>query len=93
MKDSVFSILHTYKPTESVNPEENYLTKLLVYLLNYSLKNETDLFKIIMTFLGEKIDRSDYKASKISTQNIFYAKNNDKAIPDITGNIHSWGLP
>jgi|GEM_PF-5947306 len=84
MTESIFSILNTYKPTESVTPEENYSPELLVYLLNYSLMNETPLFINFMKLLRENIEIADYKDFKISTQEIFYSANNIKAIPDIT---------
>ena len=84
MKKSLFSLLNTCNLSESVNREENYSTELLVYLLNYSLKNATDLFRHFMEFLGEDIEESNYNDFKISTQNIFYTTTNIKAIPDIT---------
>ena len=59
MKKSLFSILAAYMSLETVTPEENYSTELLVYLLKYSLENETLLFSQFMELLGKEIALSE----------------------------------
>jgi len=84
MKDSLFSILSIYKPLETVNPEENFSTELLVYLLKFSIENRTLLFSNFMNFLGIKVDESEYEKFSIYTQLVFYTEDGKHAFPDIT---------
>lgn len=84
MKDSLFSILSIYKPLETVNPEENFSTELLVYLLKFSIENRTLLFSNFMNFLGIKVDESEYEKFSIYTQLVFYTEAGKQVFPDIT---------
>jgi len=84
MKKSLFSILAAYMSLETVTPEENYSTELLVYLLKYSLENETLLFSQFMELLGKEIALSEYEQYTISTQNTLSTGINFLARPDIT---------
>lgn len=83
MNKSIFSILNTYKPTETLTPEENYTTELFVYLLNYSLQNNTALFAFFMKILGENVEIVNYHDYDISTRKVFYTMKSRKAFPDI----------
>jgi len=84
MKDSLFSILSTYKPLETVNPEENFSTELLVYLLKFSLENRTLLFSNFMNFLGVRVEESEYEKFAIYTQLVFFTEDGKQVFPDIT---------
>lgn len=84
MKDSLFKILSTYKPLDTVNPEENFSTELLVYLLKYSLENGTLLFSSFMNFLGVRVEESEYEKYAIYTQLVSFTEDGKKAFPDIT---------
>jgi len=83
MKDSLFSTLSTYKPLETINPDENFSTELLVYLLKYSLENNTLLFSSFMNFLGVKVDESEYERFSIYTQRGFFTEDGKQVFPDI----------
>ncbi len=69
---------------ETVTPEENYSTELLVYLLKYSLENGTLLFSQFMELLDKEITLSEYEQYTISTQNTLSTDINFLARPDIT---------
>ena len=85
MDTSLFTRLGTYKPSESINPEENYSTELLTHMLRFSLKRGTDLFsRFAGEILREAVSVSDYKDIDIETQQLFYLSTNNKAFPDIT---------
>lgn len=85
MINNLFSILSKYKPRENISSEENFSTEILAYLLNYSLKNNTNLFSSFMKkHLSEIININDYVNFSIETQRPFITKNNSKAYPDIT---------
>jgi len=84
MKDSLFCILSTYKPLETVNPEENFSTELLVYLLKYSLENSTLLFSSFLNFLCLKVDESEYERFSIYTQLVYFTEDGKQVFPDIT---------
>ena len=84
MKDSLFNILSTYKPLETVNPEENFSTELFVYLLKFSLKNKTLLYSNFMNYLGVRVEESDYEKFAIYTQLVFFTEDGKQVFPDIT---------
>ncbi len=85
MNQSIFSILSTYKPTEDINPEENYSTELLVYLLNNSLQRKSPLFSVFMEKLTNNVvSPESYPQFNIATQRLFFTSRNEKAFPDIT---------
>ena len=90
MEHSLFTALSTYKPTDGVNPEENYSTELLAQLLRFSLKKGSYLFtQFADKLLGEFVNVSDYQDIRIDTQELFYTSTNNKALnnkafPDIT---------
>lgn len=84
MDRSLFSTLSKYSPTENVNPEENYSTELLVYLLRFSLENNTQLFKDFLAMFGNRVDSEDYGAYRIETQRAFRTSDEIMAYPDIT---------
>ncbi|MHB8880442.1 MAG: hypothetical protein ACYC69_02910 [Thermodesulfovibrionales bacterium] len=85
MTSSLFTTLSTYKPSESVNPEENYSTELLTHLLKFSLKKGTPLFSLFADeFLREPVSIPDYPDISIETQEMFYTSTKNKAFPDIT---------
>jgi hypothetical protein len=69
---------------ETITPEENYSTELIVYLLKYSLENETLLFSQFMELLDKEIALSEYEQFTISTQNTLSTDINFLARPDIT---------
>jgi hypothetical protein len=83
-KNSLFSILSSYKASEIANPEENYSTESFVYILNFSKRNKTHLFSRFMKILEKEINLRDYERYEINTQNSFYGANNAKCIPDIS---------
>jgi len=84
MKKSLFSILATYMSLETITPEENYSTELLVYLLKYSLENGTLLFSQFMKLLDKEITLSEYEQYIVKTQNTLSTEINFLARPDIT---------
>lgn len=84
MKKSLFSILSSYMSLETVTPEENYSTELLVYLLKYSLENGTLLFSQFMKLLDRRITTSEYDQYSVITQNTLSTEINFMARPDIT---------
>lgn len=84
MKKSLFSILSTYMSLETITPEENYSTEVLIYLLRHSLENETLLFSQFMRLLDKEITLSEYEQYTISTQNTLSTAINFLAKPDIT---------
>lgn len=85
MRQSLFSILSTYKPTENNTPEENFSTELLVYLLNNSIQKGSLLFSQFMERLTNKpISIESYPQFTISTQKKFDTLRYGKAEPDIT---------
>jgi len=84
MAENLFSILSKYKSLEIITPEENYSTELFVYLLNYSLRQDTPLFQNFMDLLGETIRKENYSEFSVLTQRPFFTKSNLKAYPDIT---------
>lgn len=89
MKRKLFNKLSIYQPDKNITPEENFSTELFVYLMNYSLSKGTELFSEFMKILDVNADIPNYFSYKISTQQVFYAVNNNKAIPDITIKTHN----
>ncbi len=83
MEENLFILLGKYKPSESVTSEENYSTALLAYLLNYSLKKKTELFKNFMQLLGEDINYFIYDDFIIDTQKAFPTTTKNTIIPDL----------
>jgi hypothetical protein len=85
MPPSLFTALSTYKPTESVNPEENFSTELLVHLLRHSLKKGTVLFSLFAEkLLQVPVTVTDYEDISIETQALLYTDTDNRAFPDIT---------
>ena len=89
MKRNLFTKLSIYQPGENATPEENFSTELFVYLMDYSLSKGTELFSEFMKILDVDVGIPNYSSYKILTQQVFYATNNNKAIPDIIIETHN----
>ncbi|MDD5457434.1 MAG: hypothetical protein PHV30_10460 [Candidatus Margulisbacteria bacterium] len=84
MTNTLFVNLCKYTPGKDIDPEENFITEALVYMIKYSLDNGTDLSKRFINLLGANINDLELSSCLISSQTSFKTKRGDIARPDIT---------
>ncbi len=87
--ENLYNRLFKYKPNENISPSENFITESFVYLLEFSLENNTTFLQWFFENIGVQVEIQNCQNLFINTQRQFETAYSLNAIPDLCIQIDS----